>query len=193
MNSNVAVFLDRDNTLNYDPGYINNPSDVKLMKGVAKGLKILKEEFNPLLIVISNQSGVARGYFTESDIVAVNNRINELLELENSVKIDDFFFCIHHPDFSSKEDSECRKPSPKMVFEASKKYDIDLSVSYFIGDSISDIQCSNNAGTKSVFLLYDESELQRNEIKELNLRVDFFASDFLSACNFIINDFKKEK
>lgn len=192
MKTNIAVFLDRDNTINYDPGYISKPEDVRLLNGVPEGLLKLKKEINALLIVISNQSGVARGYYTENDIRKVNSRINELLENSGSVKIDDFFYCIYHQEFSSAHEAECRKPSPKMIFEAAKKYNISVNSSYLIGDSVSDVQCGNNAGTKSIFLVYDERDSKMKEVNKLNLKVEFIAHDFLEACEFIINDYKRK-
>jgi len=191
MSQNIAVFLDRDNTLNFDSGYLYNPDEVKLMNGVAKGLKRLKTEINVKLIVISNQSGVVRGYFQEKDVIAVNEKINSILMSEEGVEIEEFFYCIHHPHFSSLENSQCRKPSPQMVFEAAQKYNIDLGASYFVGDMVSDVQCGINAGTKTILLVYDERNSKINQLKKLNLSADFLANDFLSACDFIINDFKK--
>ncbi|PJA96098.1 MAG: D,D-heptose 1,7-bisphosphate phosphatase [Ignavibacteriales bacterium CG_4_9_14_3_um_filter_34_10] len=187
---NIAVFLDRDNTLNFDPGYLNDPESVKLLPGVGEGLTKLKSVLNCKFIVISNQSGVARGFYTEETIIKINNRINELLFGSGFAQIDDFFYCIHHPEFSDEEKSKCRKPSPQMVFDAAKKYLINLADSYFAGDAVSDVECGKNAGTKTVLLVYDEGDSKRMELAVKQLTPDFIAKDFSECCNFIIEDFK---
>ncbi|WP_022847726.1 MULTISPECIES: D-glycero-alpha-D-manno-heptose-1,7-bisphosphate 7-phosphatase [unclassified Desulfurobacterium] len=142
-----AVFLDRDNTLIEDEGYIHEPEKVKLLPGVAEGLKILKDA-GFLLIVISNQSGIGRGYFKEEDFHAVNKRLNQLLE-PYSVQIDDFFFCPHKPD----EGCSCRKPETELFFKAAKKWNINLRESFMIGDKIIDIEAGKRAGCKKSYLV----------------------------------------
>ncbi|WP_456395523.1 D-glycero-alpha-D-manno-heptose-1,7-bisphosphate 7-phosphatase [Desulfurobacterium sp.] len=141
-----AVFLDRDNTLIEDSGYIHEPNKVKLLPGVGEGLKLLKEA-GFLLIVISNQSGIGRGYFKEEDFHAVNKKLNQLLERYN-VQIDDFLFCPHKPD----ERCSCRKPEIGLLLKAAEKWNINLKESFMIGDKISDIEAGNRAGCKGSFL-----------------------------------------
>ncbi len=143
---NRAVFLDRDETLNKDPGYISQPAQVELYPGVAQGLYRLKDA-GFLLIVVSNQSGVARGHITWDQLKSVNDRLNELLILEAKVKIDHFEICPHHPhDFC-----ECRKPKPLLITAAAKKYDIDVARSYMIGDRDTDLDAGRAAGCAQVF------------------------------------------
>jgi len=137
-----AVFLDRDNTLIEDEGYIHEPEKVKLLPGVGEGLKLLKEK-GFLLIVVSNQSGIGRGYYKEEDFHAVNRKLQELLK-PYGVQIDDFFFCPHKPE----ENCSCRKPKPGMVLEAEKKWKIDLKESYVIGDKDIDVLLAINSGCK---------------------------------------------
>src|SRR4030042_6704839 len=112
-----AVFLERDGTINIDPGYLGDPEKVELYEGVPQGLRELKKRGCFKIVVISNQSGISRGLIKEDDVIAVNKRINELLKLENT-SIDAFYFCPYHPDFDSPEKCECRKPSPRMIFQA---------------------------------------------------------------------------
>jgi D-glycero-D-manno-heptose 1,7-bisphosphate phosphatase len=137
-----AIFLDRDNTLIYDEGFIHEPEKVKLLPTVPEGLKLLKER-GFLLIVTSNQSGIGRGYFQEDDFHAVNRKLQELLK-PYGVQIDDFFFCPHKPE----DNCNCRKPKIGMVEKASKKWNIEVSQSFVIGDRDSDIQLAVNAGCK---------------------------------------------
>ncbi|MEO2083177.1 MAG: HAD family hydrolase [Desulfurobacteriaceae bacterium] len=137
-----AVFLDRDNTLIYDPGYIHEPEKVVLLPGVGEGLRRLKEA-GFILVVISNQSGIGRGYYGEEDFWAVNRRLQELL-LPFKVQIDDFLFCPHRPD----EGCSCRKPGTELLFRAAEKWKIDLSRSFVIGDKDSDIEMGLRGGCR---------------------------------------------
>lgn len=179
-----AVFLDRDGTINYDSGYIGNPNLVKLLPGVSEGIKFLKNKLDFLIVVISNQSGVARGYFTNADVEKVNKKVNELLKEENT-EIDYFYYCPHHPDFNTKEECNCRKPSPQMVLDAAKELDIDLNHSYFVGDKFSDILCGKNAGVKTILLKNSSNEKKINQLKNSQNSPNFITSNFLDAVNFI--------
>ena len=137
-----AIFLDRDNTLIEDEGYIHKPEKVKLLPGVGEGLKLLKK-LGYLLIVVSNQSGIGRGYFKEEDFHKVNSRLQELLK-SYGVQIDDFFFCPHKPE----DNCNCRKPKTGMIEKASKKWNINVKESYVIGDKDIDVLLAENAGCK---------------------------------------------
>jgi D-glycero-D-manno-heptose 1,7-bisphosphate phosphatase len=189
---NYAVFLDRDGTLNEDPGYLGDPEKVKLLPGTGKALFRLKNELKFKLIVVSNQSGIARGLITKGDVDAVNNKINEILSGSN-VSIDRFYYCPFHPDFSTAEESKCRKPSVKMVLKAVEDFEIDLSDSYFIGDSAVDIQCGHNAGVKTILLKSDHSKDQIYALKKENILPTFVAVNLEEACNIIQKDFNGEK
>ncbi|MEO2067929.1 MAG: HAD family hydrolase [Desulfurobacteriaceae bacterium] len=142
-----AIFLDRDNTLIKDDGYIHEPEKVELLEGVPEGLKLLKEK-GYLLIVVSNQSGIGRGYFEEKDFHAVNRRLQELLKPYH-VQIDDFFFCPHHPN----DNCNCRKPKTGMVEKAVKKWNIDLSKSFVIGDKEIDVMLAFNSRCRGGILV----------------------------------------
>ncbi len=187
-----AVFLDRDDTINYDPGYLGDAEKVRLYPGVGEGLAKLKNELDFKIIVISNQSGVTRGIITEEQVRAVNEKINELLKVFN-VEIDDFFYCPYHPDYDPPELTECRKPSPKMVFDAAEKHGIDLKSSYFIGDQLTDVECGNKAGVKTILVTNKISEKEINNLQSPNKRPNFVAVDFLNACRFIEEDLTEKK
>ncbi len=186
-----AVFLDRDGTLNEDPGYLSDPSKVKLFPGTGKALSLLKTRLNLKLIVISNQSGIGRGLISESEVDAVNSRINELLK-EDKVEIDAFYYCPHHPDFSSKEEVECRKPSPFMILQASRELKIDLDGSYFIGDTPADIMCGINAGLKTVLVKTGYGKESISILQNQNIFPSFVAKNIHDACKFILEDFTGE-
>ena len=183
---NHAVFLDRDGTLNEDPGYISDPETVVLYPDTGDALALLKK-YGFMLIVISNQSGIARGMMTSHDVDSVNDKINSLLS-DHKVKIDAFYFCPAHPDYSSEEECECRKPSAKLVFEAAKEFNIDLEKSYFVGDSVSDIQCGKNAGIKTILVRTGKGEESFSILQKENNFPTFVANNLINACTFIVGD-----
>jgi len=189
--SNCAVFLDRDGTINEDPGYLGEPSNVKLFTGTAKALADLKLKLNCKLIVISNQSGIARGLITKQMVESVNDRINELL-LEEHTSIDAFYYCPYHPDYNSDEECECRKPSPKLVFDAVKEHQIDITKSYFVGDTAADIICGFNAGLKTVLVETGYGTESISILQKQNKIPTFVAKNLEQACMLIIKDFSGE-
>lgn len=148
-----AVFLDRDGTINVDYGYVYKPEDLTLLPGVVEALQLLQRE-GYLLIVITNQSGVGRGYFTLEDVTKFNNLLQQTLQ-EQGVTITDFFTCPHAPE----EHCDCRKPSPLMLHEAIGKYNIDPSQSYMLGDKKSDVECGRNAKLTSYLVTPEHSLL----------------------------------
>lgn len=183
-----AVFFDRDDTLNYDPGYLGNPDLVKLFPGVPQGISKLKNELDFKIVVISNQSGITRGKITEDDVIAVNKKLNDLLN-EEGTGIDKFYYCPYHPDFDDEEKCSCRKPSPKLIFEAARELHLDLSKSYFVGDKASDVLCGYNAGLKTVLIKSSNYNDEINILIKENKSPNFVAANFSEATNFIHNDF----
>ncbi len=188
---NYAIFLDRDGTINEDPGYLGDPDKLKVFPEAGKALSELKNNLHFKLIVISNQSGIARGLITKEDVELINLKINDVLAADN-VSIDAFYYCPHHPDFSSEEECSCRKPSPQLIFRASKEHNINLAESYFIGDTISDIQCGLNAGLKTVLVKTGYGKENISILQKENKIPTFVAENLLDACSFIEKDFKGE-
>jgi D-glycero-D-manno-heptose 1,7-bisphosphate phosphatase len=186
-----AVFLDRDGTLNEDPGYLGDPEKVKLYPGTGEILSLLKNDLNLKLIVVSNQSGIARGLISQKEVESVNGKINEMLK-EYNVEIDAFYFCPSHPDFSSPEECICRKPEPYMVLKASKDFNIDLTGSYLIGDAVSDIECGMNAGVKTILVRTGYGNDSFYTLQKLNKIPTFVADNILEAGRFIQKDISGE-
>ena len=182
-----ACFLDRDGTINYDPGYLGDPEKVKLLDGVAEGISLLKNSFNFKIIVVSNQSGISRGLISEDQVNAVNKKINRLLAAENAA-IDDFYLCAYHPDFSEPKLTGCRKPSPEMILKAAEDHGIDLSGSYMAGDKATDVLCGKNAGVKTILIAGEETKKELKLLKIDNIYPNFVAANFSAACKFIIDD-----
>ncbi len=184
--SNLAVFLDRDGTLNEDPGYISDPEQVVLFSDTGDALALLKK-YGFLLIVISNQSGIARGLMKSEDVDAVNEKINQILS-EYKVKIDAFYYCPAHPEYSSEEECECRKPSSKLLLEAANEFNVDLQSSYFIGDTVADIQCGKNAGIKTILVKTGKGQESFSVLQKENNFPTFVAENLLNASKFILGD-----
>ena len=163
-----AIFLDRDGTINVEKDYIYKSEDLVFEEGTIDALKTFKN-LGYILIVVSNQSGIARGYFTEEDLNIFNNNMNEILK-KNGVEITEFYCCPHHPDGIGeyKKVCECRKPNNKMIEDAIKKYNIDKKKSYMIGDKISDIGAGIKSNLKTVLVktgygLKDMEKINKNE------------------------------
>lgn len=163
-----AIFLDRDGTINVEKDYIYKSEDLVFEEGTIEALKTFKN-LGYILIVVSNQSGVARGYFTEKDLNIFNNNMNEILK-KNGTEITEFYCCPHHPDGIGeyKKVCECRKPNNKMIEDAIKKYNIDREKSYMIGDKTSDIGAGLKSNLKTVLVktgygLKDMEKINKNK------------------------------
>ena len=162
-NYKKAVFLDRDGVINEDTGYLISIKDFKWIEGAIDALKILKEN-NFLIIIISNQSGVSRGYFSEKDVNKLHDWINLQLS-EHNVKIDDFFFATEHPDVEISKTR--RKPSPKMIEEAIKKHKLNRDDCFMVGDKDTDILAAKNAKIRG--FLFEGGNLSYKIKKILNI------------------------
>src|SRR6185295_1013589 len=159
----VTVFLDRDGTLNYDPGYLKVAAELKLLAGVGPALARLKGS-GAKLIVVTNQSGVGRGMLTPKDLEAIHARLQGLLELEGAA-LDAIYFCPHHPD----DGCRCRKPNVGMVERAVSELQLDLRRSYLIGDRERDIQLANRVGAKGILItakVMDTQVLDRLKVEQ---------------------------
>ena len=147
-----AAFLDRDGTLNEDTGYLHKTKDFKWIKGAINALRILKKN-NFLIIVITNQSGVSRGFYSENDVKKLHKWMNKQLR-KYDLMIDDFFFATDPPnnDINSR-----RKPSPAMLNEAVEKYKLDKNKCFMLGDKQTDVEAAKKAKIKG--FLFKESDL----------------------------------
>jgi histidinol-phosphate phosphatase family protein len=148
-----AVFLDKDGTLIDDVPYNTDPARIHLAAGCAAGLRSLCAAGYPLLVV-SNQSGVARGYFPEAALAGVERRLRELLE-ELGVPLAGFYFCPHHPDGhvpAYARRCACRKPRPGLLLRAAHAHGLDLAHSWLIGDILDDIEAGRRAGCRTILI-----------------------------------------
>jgi len=143
----VAVFVDRDGTICFDRHYLADPDGLELIPTAAQGIRKLNEAGIPV-IVVTNQSGIARGKFDEKRLAEIHARLRELLAREGA-RIDDIFFCPHMPDAGCR----CRKPAPGMLLDAAAKHGIDLKSSFVIGDRMMDVELAHKVGAKAVLVV----------------------------------------
>ncbi len=172
--------MDRDGTLNEDPGYLNDPSQLKLFDRVPEALSMLKKHGFELF-VITNQSGIGRGIVDREKLKAIHQRLNNEL-LSSGSKILDFGICPHHPD----EACACRKPKTKLIEELSYRWSIDLSQSFMVGDKETDIRLGRNAKLKGVCLVRTGWGAKSEE--KLNPgEVDFVGNSLLDVVKWILS------
>lgn len=181
--SGCTVFLDRDGTLNPDPGYIRSPDQFELFPGVSEALARLKRA-GARLIIVTNQSGVARGFLSREDLDAVHMKLKHLLG-RAGVAIDAIYFCPHHPD----DGCECRKPNRGMIDQAVRECGVNLDRSYLIGDHLRDIELAKRVGARSILVttgIVSTEEAER--LKVSGPAPDWIASSLAEAADWLLSD-----
>lgn len=186
--SGFTIFLDRDGTLNPDPGYIRSPDQFELFPGVADALAGLKQA-GAQLIVITNQSGIGRGLFTVADLERIHEKMRALLRAAG-VLLDAIYFCPHHPD----DACGCRKPETGMIDQAVRERQVDLSRSYFIGDHARDMQLAGRIGAKRVLVTTGEHGAQAaSELAARQIVPDAVKPSLREAADWILADAVKSR
>ena len=180
MTKNKALILDRDGTLIEDTNYAYKIEDLELLPGVIDGLKILQEEF--IFFIVTNQSGIGRGYYTEDDFHNFNAHLILLLKEEN-IEIRKTYFCPH----IREDNCDCRKPKTKYIDEIINEFNINIKESWMFGDHPSDIQFGINAGCRTVFLTTGHGKNHVGDLKLLKITPTIISNDFLSAVKEILN------
>ena len=174
---NKAVFLDRDGTLIVNRHYGSDPDAIELLDGVSDGLRALREA-GYKLVLVSNQSGVSRGYFDESAIGRMHDRLQKMLDAHGAA-LDGLEYCPHHPDGDVAPyavECACRKPAPGMLRRAARKHGLNLSASWMVGDIAADVEAGRRAGARTVLVGPDTSPLPP----------DFHAPDFGAVVGHIL-------
>ena len=180
MRSQKAIILDRDGTLIEDKDYAYKIEDLEILPGAIEGLKLLQEEF--LFFIVTNQSGIGRGFYTETDFHNYNNHLIRLLKKEN-IEILKTYLCPH-----LREDGcECRKPKTKFIEDIKSEFNINIQESWMMGDHPSDIEFGINGGLKTVFLTTGHGEKHIDELESLNVKPTIISDDFLSVAKDILN------
>jgi len=179
-----AVFLDRDGTINVEREYLSSPDGLLLIDGAAKAVRTINEA-GLLAVVITNQSGIGRGYFTVEAVDAIHRRLSEMVG-EGGGRFDAFYHCPHLPD----EGCGCRKPATGLIERAAKELGIDPSKSYVIGDKAIDVEVARRCGAKGLLVLTGYGAEQQGWIEP---PPDFIAHDLLAAAEWIVEDARMGK
>ena len=168
-----AVFLDRDGVLMEDANYVGHVDRVKVIPGARTAMEQLRAA-GFKLFVVTNQSGVGRGYFTREAVDEIHAHL-----AEQGIVPDRYYVCPHHPE----DNCECRKPKPKHLFDAAREFNLDLAQSYMVGDRTSDLQAGLNAGAQSVLVLtgVGRETLARNEVRPVHV-----AENLAAAADWIL-------
>jgi D-glycero-D-manno-heptose 1,7-bisphosphate phosphatase len=181
MKKKKAIILDRDGTLIEDKDYTYKIEDFELLDGVVEGLKLLQKKF--LFFIVTNQSGIGRGYYTIQDFQNFNNHLIMVLK-NHEIEIVNTYFCPH-----LREDKcVCRKPKIKFIEKIIKEFNIDINRSWMIGDHPSDIQFGINGGCKTIFLTTGHGNKHLDELKSLGIKPTLICDNFLEAAKEIFKN-----
>lgn len=164
------MFIDRDGTLNEERDFLTDPGDLQLIPGAGSAVRALNQA-GVTTCVISNQSGVARGYLTEETLARIHNQLMSNLEAEGAT-INRIYYCPHHPDEGIPQyriECDCRKPKPGMLQQASAEFGLDLSRSFVIGDKLDDIRAGRSVSAKTILVLtgYGRHSLERSVAEQV--------------------------
>lgn len=184
----AAVFMDRDGTINEEVSFLSRMEQLRLYPQTCEAIRLINRS-GMKAVVVTNQSGIARGYFTEDFVRTVHDRINELLAAEGA-RIDGFYVCPHHPVYGQglyKKDCECRKPRPGLLLQAAREMNIDLARSYMVGDMLRDVETGKKVGAKGILVCTGYGpNIVRTDMPA------FVAEDILEAVQWILKDRKTE-
>lgn len=184
---NRAIFLDRDGTINKEVDYLTKPEQIVLIKGAKKALQTFKE-LGYLNIVITNQSAIARGLLEEKKLFEIHSKFLNLFTFRSKPLIYDIFYCPFHTEGIVKKfasESFNRKPNPGLILKAAIKYNIDLSKSFLIGDSYTDMKCAEFAGLKKILVLTGYGEDALKKCTEENVKIECVVNNIFEASKFI--------
>ena len=169
-----AVFLDRDGTIVEDPGFLHEPEQVHVFPGAAEAIRRLNAT-GYLVVVVTNQSGIARGLYSVADYRAVEKRLSEILK-NDGARIDASYFCPHHPQ--APEPCACRKPKTKLFLDAQAALGIDFTRSWWVGDRLSDVQPAGILGGKGILVATGQGNLHQGQARAMGVTV---VADLLAA------------
>lgn len=183
-----AVFLDRDGTINVEVGYLSRPEDFRLIDGSAGAIRRLNEA-GFLVVVVSNQSGVARGYFGEDAVAKVNETMTRELE-KLGARLDAIYYCPHFSDGvveQYRRECDCRKPRPGMVRQAQKDFDLDMRRSYVVGDHRGDILLAKNVGVRSILVVTGHGAEELEKLRGEGVQPDWVVNNLAEAVDRILS------
>lgn len=185
-----AVFIDRDGTLSHEVGYVNHISRFQLFPWSVDAVRVLNEA-GILAIVATNQAGVARGYYPESQVHEVHAELRRRMD-EGGARLDGLYACLHHPSVGEppyRQDCQCRKPRPGLLLQAARDLDVDLSRSWMVGDRGGDVALAHEVGARGALVL---TGYGRGEMQHLSARwpspPDLVAENLLHAVRLIVEE-----
>ena len=184
-----AVFLDRDGTICEEVGYLDSIEQLRLIPGSAAAIRLLNER-GLKAVVVTNQSGVARGFFSELRLQEVHEELERLLRLEGAY-LDGIYYCPHHPSDGNEPYlgvCDCRKPASGLLVRAAADLGLDLRASYVIGDHHSDVECAQRAGAKGILVLTGHGQNSQAETKSWPSPPAYIAPDLYAAVQWVIGD-----
>lgn len=187
-----AVFLDRDGVLCTEEGYLSDARQLRLIHGAADAISLFNQN-GLAAVVITNQSGVARGFFTEETVASVNRAMQERLEAQGA-HLDAVYYCPHHPDgvvAKYRMRCECRKPATGLLRQAADECNLDLKRSYLVGDKLSDLECARRAGMKGILVRTGHGAEECRLIDRTpEVQPWLIAADLLEAAQWILEDIR---
>jgi len=179
----LAVFFDRDGTLIRDTGYLSDPEGIHILPGSVEAVRWLNQT-GMRVIIITNQSGIARGFFNETTLHAIHDRLITLFSAQGA-RIDAIYYCPHHPEGvveAYRKSCSCRKPEPGLLLRAAEDFGLDLRCCYLVGDKpIDDMETIHRVGGKGILISTDE----RADVKG---RPDYITRDIYDAVHWICRD-----
>jgi D-glycero-D-manno-heptose 1,7-bisphosphate phosphatase len=190
----IGVFLDRDGTLNEELDYIRTPDDLHLIHGAAAAVRKLNDR-GLTICIISNQSGVARGILKERDLVPIHQLLEQELQREGA-RVNRIYYCPHHPTDGIAPYNivcECRKPNAGMLQWGEDDFNLDLSHSFVVGDSIVDMQAGNSVGATTVLVLTGHGKTAVSQCERDGVHVDHIAPTIVEAVDYIVKNLDAQK
>lgn len=184
----AAVFMDRDGTLNEDTGFVSKPEDLVIYPWAAEAVRLINRA-GMKAIVVTNQSGVARGFYSEETLGLIHERL--ICELGRAgARLDGIYYCPHHPDSADERyriSCDCRKPLPGMLRRAAREHGVDLGSSFVVGDKPSDLELARNAGARSALVLTGRGRQTAASLIAAGCKPDLIAADLLEAVRLILD------
>jgi D-glycero-D-manno-heptose 1,7-bisphosphate phosphatase len=189
-----AVFLDRDGTVNEEVGYLRDLADLRLIAGAGAAIRRLNEA-GLKVVLVTNQSGVARGYFPESLVLEAHERLDRMLR-EEGARLDAIYYCPHHPTAGNSGYTivcDCRKPGTGLIDRAARDLGIDIKKSYVVGDKWSDVELGQRTGAHSILVRSGFAPDDPGNVRPARVSdPDFIASTILDAAEWIIQRISKD-
>jgi D-glycero-D-manno-heptose 1,7-bisphosphate phosphatase len=190
----IGVFLDRDGTLNNEANYIRTPAEFQLISGAGEAVHRLNER-GLIACVMSNQSGIARGYLTEEDLIPIHAKLERELAFSGG-KVDRIYYCPHHPTEGISPYNitcDCRKPKTGMLRKGVEEFKLDIERSFVVGDGVVDMQAGNTMKARTVLVLTGYGKTAQEQCATANIHIDYVAPTIVEAVDFILKTLDGER